>query len=509
MMKFSKVFKAVGLVTLISALGKLLGFGREAIIAAYFGASNIADVFFVAFLIPTILFTATGSAIQAGIIPIYIEEKEKNATHADYFMSLLGTFFLLISIMMIILVLIFTKPIVYLMAPGFTEEQLTLAIQLTRIMVPSMFFLTLTAIATGVLNANKKFLLPAFTATAQNVVIIISTIILAKEYGVIGLSIGVLIGSVSQFFIQYPAFSKYNITFNFQFKKEKEKILKTLTMFYPIIIASVAVQLNSVVDRMISSSLDQGSVSALNYAYRLLWLPLSITLAPLITVLYPSIVEFALESKNRFLHLMTKGMNTIIFLSIPFIVVMIVDGVKIIEIVFQRGAFSTEDTLKTNSAFYYYAIGLAFFALRDFLMNCFYALKKTKVAMYSCLIAVVFNIILSYLLSKSLHVSGIALASSLSMFIQCFILFFYLKRDLEWGIPSKKIIKSTFQIMTTFSLSYVAGKGAMVLILDFHPILELFLVSLVIFSTYFISCILLKIEHINPLIKKRTKEPIS
>ena len=93
----SHVIKSVGLVTIIAAIGKVLGFGRESIIAAYFGASSMADVFFVASLIPTILFTALGSGLQAGVIPIYLEKKADNPLKADEFISVLGSFFMLVA----------------------------------------------------------------------------------------------------------------------------------------------------------------------------------------------------------------------------------------------------------------------------------------------------------------------------------------------------------------------------------------------------------------------------
>ena len=137
-------------------------------------------------------------------------------------------------------------------------------------MLPSICFLALTTIATGVLNSHKRFIAPALTGTAQNIIIIMSTFILAKSYGVVGLAIGVLLGSVFQFLVQYPSFSKYDIRFNFSFRQEKTRIKDTLILFYPIIISSFAVQLIGVTDRMISSGLEEGSVSALNYANKLI-----------------------------------------------------------------------------------------------------------------------------------------------------------------------------------------------------------------------------------------------
>ncbi|MBR8644315.1 hypothetical protein KEH51_05750 [[Brevibacterium] frigoritolerans] len=126
---------------------------------------------------------------------------------------------------------------------------------------------------------------------------------------------------------------------------------KHCSPFYPIIIAALAIQLNSVVDRIIATSLETGSVSALNYANRLLWLPLSIVLTPLITVLYPSIVERALIGYQSFLNLTLKGLKSLLFLAIPFMVVMLISGNSLITLAFQRGAFDASATDMTYRAF--------------------------------------------------------------------------------------------------------------------------------------------------------------
>lgn len=506
-MNASTLIKSVGLVTIISGIGKLLGFARESIIAAYFGTSDAADVFFVASLVPTLLFTAIGTAIQAGIIPLFMEERSKSKEHARDLISLLGTFLLVVSFLFIGVALLFTEPLIAVMAPGFNAEQSALAVEITRIMIPSMVFLTLTSISTGVLNANKQFVLPAFSATVQNIVIILATVLLASTYGVYGLSVGVLVGALGQFLIQYPSFKKSDIGFNFQFRKNKQKILKIMMLFYPIIIAAISVQLNSLVDRMVSTGLETGSVSALNYANRLLWLPLSVILTPLITVLYPSIVEGALESYKKFFSIIQRGASLIIFASIPFMILMVISGDNLIELAFQRGAFSSEATDITNQALLFYSAGLVFFALRDFLMNGFYALKKTKFAMYSCLGAVVVNIVLSVLLSKVMAVGGIALASSISMLIQCVVLFGYLLRQHKADEGYRNgFVKETAKIL---SIALLVSCGA-ILAENMMPggwnvLIQTIVLTLLIFGLYLALSLAFKVHTVKPLVQKLTK----
>ncbi|MFI8491487.1 murein biosynthesis integral membrane protein MurJ [Peribacillus butanolivorans] len=503
----SHVVKSVGLVTIIAAVGKVLGFGRESIIAAYFGASSTADIFFVASLIPTILFTALGSGLQAGVIPIYLEKKAENTRKADEFISVLGSFFMLVAVVMTIVCLFFTKPLVMMVAPGFSGSELALTEVLTRIMLPSLLFFTLAYMATGVLNANQRFLLPAFTSTAQNIVIIVATVLFAAPFGVKGLAWGFVFGAASQFIIQYPSLKKYQIRPIFSFRPYKQQINNTLITFYPIIIAALAIQLNSVVDRIIATSLETGSVSALNYANRLLWLPLSIVLTPLITVLYPSIVERAIEGYQSFLTLTLKGLKSLLFLAVPFMIVMLISGNSLIALAFQRGAFDASATETTYAAFFFYSACLPFFALRDYLMNAFYALKKTKVAMYSCLIAVLLNVLLSWALSRFLGVGGIALASGISMLLQSLYLFFFL-----W-LKTKKTDKAVFtDVFQESSKLIIIGALIYGLALWIHPFtlkfsifVELVIVSLMVFGLYILFSMLFKVSSLHALWKIRSK----
>lgn len=498
MNKLPNIVKAVGIVTIISALGKILGFVREAIIAAYFGTSGTADVFFVANIIPTILYTAIGIAIYSGIIPIYLEEKEKDPDKADDVMSVLGTVFFLIAVAIAGVSYVFAEPIVKVVALGFTDEaQIQLAVKLTKIMLPGIAFLALTTISTGVLNAHKKFVAPSLTATAQNLVIILSTVLLADRYGVEGLAFGVLLGAASQFLVQYPQMSKYRIRFNFSFRKEKKRIKDTMILFYPIIIASLAVQINGVTDRMISSGLEEGSVSALNYANKLMMLPLSVIMAPLITVLYPSIVESAIKSLEQFMELVVKGAKTIIFLSIPFVAVMVICGEDLIELAFQRGAFDASATTQTVIVFVCYSLGLVFFALRDYLMNCLYALKETKLAMYTSLLMVIINVVLSVTLSRYIEASGVALAATLATLIQTLLLtYFLILRAKPQGDLKSSLVKDILKLTSSFVLVLICTYPVYKLIgNDINNFLQLTITSIVTFTLFFGFAYILRIKE--------------
>jgi putative peptidoglycan lipid II flippase len=177
---------------------------------------------------------------------------------------------------------------------------------------------------------------------------------------------------------------------------------------------------------------------------------------------------------------------------------MIISSQSLIELAFQRGAFDLSATSKTTQAFIFYATGLVFFALRDYLMNCFYALKKTKVAMYSCITAVILNVGLSIYLSKYLSAGGIALASSISMLSQSIFLAVYLWRQTN---PSKAFNKVFFtdilKFCGTFILVYITALAFHPSVKGFPNLLRLTVLSSIVFTSFFVYAFILKIREIQ------------
>ncbi|ASN04127.1 murein biosynthesis integral membrane protein MurJ [Virgibacillus necropolis] len=413
----SNMIKAFSILTIFSIIGKLLGFTREALIAAYFGTTGTADAFFVASIIPIVLFTAIGTSIQAGIIPIYMKDKNRSLQMANEKLHVLGSFFIWIGIGLSMVTFLFAELTIQILAPGFTPEQTEQAMVLTRILAPSLLLLTINGISTGLLHANKQFVIPALSPVVQNSVIILAIIFLTTVYGIVGVAVGVLVGTIIQTFVQYPALHKTGFKFTFRMSKNSKLIKTTLALFIPVILAAIVMQLNDVVDRIVTSYLETGSVAAINYANRLLWLPLSIMLMPIVTIFYPTLVEKATDNMEVFLKMMRKGVFLVFIFAIPFECVMLTQGENLVEMAYGRGIFDTRALQLTSQAFFFFTIALPFFALRDFFLNALYAVHKFRVALYSCLIGLCVNTVLSIYLASFMDIAGVALATSISMVV--------------------------------------------------------------------------------------------
>ncbi|WP_431804142.1 murein biosynthesis integral membrane protein MurJ [Halobacillus andaensis] len=434
-MKWIKVF---GMITVLSGLGKFLGFFREALIASLFGASETADVFFVAYLIPTILFTALGTGIQAGIIPLYVQKQKSSQMEARALLNKLAALFLLVSLAITLIGMIAVQPLVYLFAPGFNAEQSELAAGLTLIMMPSLLFMTTQSFTQGILHAEGKFGPPAWAPIVNNTGIIAAMFLLYQWLGIYGLAVGVFIGSVLQIIVQWPFLPLKDFKWIWPWK-EWSALKNLILPFWPIILAALVVQLNSVVDRVIASFLSDGSVSALNYGNRLLWLPLSILLMPISTILYPQLARQAVDHFNSFIQLVHRGITIIILFSIPLMSIMIVEAGHLVSIAFERGAFDERAAALTSTAFLFYSAALPFFALREYLMNSIYACHSNHTALKSCVAGVIINIALSLTLAPFFGVGGIAAATGASMIVQSLYLYLHLiKKTGNSTSPFKK-----------------------------------------------------------------------
>ncbi|MDR6998822.1 putative peptidoglycan lipid II flippase [Neobacillus niacini] len=505
-----KMIKSVGIITLIAIVSKILGFGRDLLMAAYFGASTVTDAFFVASIIPVLLFAAVGMAITSGIVPIYAEAKEKSRQEARDVISILATLFITLSIILTFLFYLATPFMTKLIAPGFNTQQAGLTNQLTMIMLPSFCFFVLSAIMTGILEYEKVFAPPAFIAIPQNLFVIITIIFLTKQYGIYGVAVATLLGAISQFFILYPFIKKYQVFYvNFAFKTYQKQIFDTLRLFSPIFIASGAYQINAVVDRMVASRLPEGSVSALNYANKLMYLPLSILLLSLITVIFPSVVDAAVKRGGEFVQWVFKGISLITFAAIPIAVVMLIESSILVELAFKRGAFDDSAASMTKQAFFFYTFGMVFMALKEYLNRCFVALKETKVTMTCSILSVALNIVLSIILAHFFGVGGIALATAIAMLFQTLLLFFSLSKH----VPIEKTAKLSFKkslgkLLILFGLVFLVSRLSAFIIPVTNPILHLGLVTLITFALFTAAALLLKSQEILGLMQiiKRRKQ---
>ena len=394
----SRVVKAAGVVGSATFASRVLGFIRDAVIAWFFGAGFSSDAFIAAFRIPNLLrrLFAEGS-LSSAFIPVFMEYVIKQGE--DEAFHLARSAFRLLSVLLVIVTIcgILLSPwIVRLIAPGFSADKLSLTIILTRLMFPYIFFIGMVALCMGILNVLGHFAAPALAPVLLNLSIIGSVFFISPfmKPPVIGLGIGVLIGGILQLLLQLPALIQNGFYFWEKAKMIHPGIKRVGALMLPVILGGAVYQINILVGTLLASLLDQGSVTYLYFADRLVQFPLGVFAIATATAVLPSLSRLAATGdlntlKDTFAH----ALKLVFFITIPASVGLIILREPIVALLFQRGEFDAQATRLTAQALLYYAMGLWAFSAVRIIVATFFALQDTKTPLKVAGVSILANII--------------------------------------------------------------------------------------------------------------------
>jgi len=443
--------KAAGAVSGMTILSRIFGFIRDALIAMVFGSSTAADAFFVAFRIPNMQRRVLGEgALASAFIPVFSETLAQNGKQAAQ--ELTANIFNILLILLAIASLalfIFSPVVVTIFAPGFLEypEKFKLTVDLTRWMAPYLFFIGLAGFSMGVLNSLKVFALPAATPILHNISMIVSILIIVPQMDepIVGLAIGVVIGSVLQFLIQLPLIGKKGYGLKKCLRFKQPEVIKIAKLMGPAIIGLAVYELNLVIDTLLASTLAEGSISYLYYGNRLVQLPLGIFAVALAIVLLPTLSRHAAEGElKELVKTLSFSIRLILFLTIPATIGYIILREPIVNVLWERGAFLHTTTQNTAVALLYYSIGLCAYSGVKVIAPAFYSLQDTKTPAIIGMYSMGLNIILNLILMGPLKHGGLALATSLSALFNVIGLIYYLRKRLGL-LEGRKIFNSSIR----------------------------------------------------------------
>lgn len=420
----------------MTLLSRVLGFVRDIIIARMFGAGMDADAFFVAFRIPNFMrrLFAEGSFSQA-FIPVLTEyhEKKDQAEVKDLVDSVTGV--LGAILMVITLIGVLTAPwLVYGFAPGFTKDpqRYALTVDLLRITFPYLMFISLTALAGSILNAFGRFAVPAFTPVLLNLSLIGCALFLAPllDQPVMALAIGVFVAGVAQLAFQLPFLRRIGLLPKPRLRKRNPGVKRILTLMIPTLIGSSVAQVNLLFDTLIASFLTAGSVSWLYYSDRLMEFPLAMIGIAIGTVILPRLSRQQARADHQdFSHTLDWGLRLIVIIGLPAAIGLGLLALPVLSTLFQYGEFSPDDASMAARSLLAYAIGLPAFLLIKILVPGFYSRQDTKTPVRIAIIAMVSNMVLNVILVFPLAHAGLALATSISAFLNAGLLYRRLRKD--------------------------------------------------------------------------------
>jgi putative peptidoglycan lipid II flippase len=490
----AQVTRAAGIYTLGILVSRLLGVVREIAIAYFLGTGMVADAFFVAFRLPNLwrcLF-AEGSLVIV-FVPIFSEHLLQSRSAAIKLGRIVWTFLSINLILLSLFGIIFAPWLVKLIAPGFSSlpAKFGLAVNLTRIMFPYIFFICLTALAIAILNALGYFAAPAFCYALLNISMIAS-LFFAHQFGLPAvhcLAIGVMVGGILQLALQLPFL--YKEGFSLKPLWENNPILKRIfNLMGPAVLGAAVYQLSIFINTILASFLPSGSVSYLYYADRLVQFPLALFAFSLGTASLPALsAQAAKKDVESFKQTLCFGLQTVFFLTFPAAIGLMVLRVPIIRVFFERGAFSEVSTYATAQALWCYALGLIFFGALRLLNNAFYALQDTKTPVKISAFCLLINIFLGLILMHPFKHAGLALTTSVVGCLNVFCLIYFFKK--RFG-PLFSVLFWQSVIRTTLAS---LGMGLMLLGIKgyFLNLIKLIVVSIPVgMITFFLFAYMLK-----------------
>ena len=412
--------RAAAALMLITLLSRILGFLRESFLAAYFGSNWQTDAFFIANVIPLVLFQAAATGVFTNFIPLMVRlENTAGRAAAQDFIDNVGAFLTLALGAVGLFIWIAAPQLTVWIAPGFDPEAHTLAITLTRLLVPSMIFQGLTSYFGAVLNARHQFVGATLVFLLYNLGVILSIVIAGPRWGLVGVTMATNLITLVQALLTGWLVIRAGYRLGWRPPRLDAHLRRLGVLATPTIIASITAQVNVVIDRILASGLPQGSVSALSFADRINGLPVYMFAIPIATVALPAISEIASkrgrDASAHIAHRLSHDLRKATFWVLPTSIAFIVLSEPVTALLLERGAFTAESTQLTAATLACFSLGSVFWGWREILLKAFFALGKTRLPMYASLVTVIVNAALSLVLGPIMGAPGLSLAFSLSM----------------------------------------------------------------------------------------------
>ncbi len=431
--------RAAGVVSAFILVSRVLGVVREQVFAALLGAGLHADAYQIAFRIPNLLrdLFAEG-ALSAAFVPIYARlARQEGRAAAQRLAARLLTLLAVGLGALALLAIVLAGPLVAVLAPGFgaVAGKLELTVLLTRVMLPFLPLISCAALAMGMLNAEERYAAPAFAPAMFNVVAIVMGLALwaqgfAAEQVALGWAVGTLLGGLAQFAIQVPALRAGGFRFRPEWAPRDPGIRQVALLMGPATAGLAAVQVNIFVNSIFASH-EPGAVSWLNYAFRILYLPIGLFGVAAGTVTATGLAKRAAEQDMEGLRdTLRRSLRMLAFLTIPATAGLLALGVPIVRLLFERGRFGPLDTERTAVALAYYGAGLVAYAAVKVLAPAFYALGRPRLPLLASVAAVATNLVLNLSLYEQLGFRSVALGTSLGALVNAAVLLLAFERQL-------------------------------------------------------------------------------
>ena len=416
----------------LTLLGKVMGLYRDHLLAIYYGMGMEASAFYTASRIPRVFFDAVfASAISACFIPVFSEYLESGGKKKAFAFS--RAFLTIIGILTLILTgvgMAFSEQFVTLFADGYNAETAALASSLTRIMFPTVFFTGLAFSFVGILQSLDEFNIPALISAVSNAVIIVYFWTLDGKFGVYGLAAAFLVGWLLQAVVQLPALRKKGFTYAPRLEVRSEGMKKVFALMGPVMVSTWVQPINLTINSKFGSHLYDGAgVSAIEYATNLYLVIAGVFILSVTNVIFPKLSRLAAGNEgDAFRDTIRSTLHASLFFVLPMSAGLMVVARPLISFVYGGGEFDDFSVQITSAALGWVSLGMVGYAVQNILSRAYFAQQSGKIPLIAGAASIGVNILLCMMLTDTLAVSGLAIASAVSSTVYALLLLLPMER---------------------------------------------------------------------------------
>lgn len=465
-----RLARSAGLIGAATMTSRLLGVVRETVFAALFGAGVQMDAYNVAVRIPNLLrdLFAEG-AISAAFVPTFTRHlQERGRADAWRLGNIVVNSLVAVTFAVVVAGCLFARPIAHAFAPDYAAVpgKIELTALLLRIMLPFLLAVAVSVVMMGMLNSLRRFFVPALSPAMFNVATIASAFLivpLMPRIGwppVAGIAIGTLLGGAGQVLLQWPALRREGWRYRPVFDRRDPRLREILGMMAPGTLGLAAVQVNVFVNTILATSQQTGAVSWLNYAFRLMYLPIGLFGVSIATAALPEISRYAASADVAGIRrTVSSGLRLMLMLNVPATVGLVVLAQPIVALLLQRGRFTAADSAATAAALVCYAPGLLGYSAVKIASPSFYALRDSRTPVFVSAAAVLVNIALNVTLVRVVGYRGLAFGTAVAAILNAVLLLWLLRNRLG-GLDLRRVLRALAKISVA---SFVMGLGVWLL----------------------------------------------
>ena len=395
-------------------LAKALGLVRDSFIGSFFGTGLEADAFMTASKAPTTLFDVViGGVISATFIPVFNKIMSKQGQkEAMDFVNKFVTMVLIATVAISVFGIVFADQIVNFMAPNYAGDKHDLAVRLTSIMFPMIIFTGFAFSFVGFLQSMGEYNVPAIISLVSNAAIIVYFVLFGKKYGVVGLSVTMVIAWSLQVIVQIPSLIKLKYKFRLNFKLKDKNIKDALVLAGPMLISTWVQPLYSVVNSRLASGID-GAYSALELANRLYIIVTGVFSFVVTNLIFPKLAKAnASDNAEEARSLIMTSLKAIVLVILPLTAGMIILAHPVTNIIYRRGEMTSESAALIAGILSCYCVGMLGLAVNEVLSKYFFSMNDSKTPMRNSILSMVFDVIMAYVLFALFKTYGLALAAA-------------------------------------------------------------------------------------------------